>query len=120
MSVADATHQDSFEKPGCDAAIECSGGAHVIKDYLASIRSQDTVVLDGLSKTKVEIDPSDPVIRDIHPQGSLCSPTTLWPRVYSMITGGKLQVDKLVDAVTPLERLSKMASSPCLTPTARC
>ncbi|MCB1431243.1 MAG: alcohol dehydrogenase catalytic domain-containing protein [Alphaproteobacteria bacterium] len=114
--VRQTVREKTFEELGCDCAIECSGNPRAISDCIASLRSQGTAVLVGLSNAKVEIDPFEMIIRDIRLQGSLCYPTTLWPRVYSMIQSGKLPVDRVVDAEIALDDLIEKGFEPLLDP----
>ena len=74
------------------------------------------MVLIGLTKAKVEISPFDLIVRDIRLQGSLCYPTTLWPRVFSLITSGKLAVEKLIDREIPLQDIVHEGFEPLLDP----
>ena len=107
---------NTFEGLGCDAAIECAGNPRAISDCIAAVRPQGTVVLIGLTNSKIEISPFDLIVRDIRLQGSLCYPTTLWPRIYAMIESGRLPVDQLVDDVIPLTDLVDKGFEPLLDP----
>ena len=108
--------ENTFEGLGCDAAIECAGHPQAIKDCVNSLRSGGTVVLIGLTNANVELSPFDLIIRDIRIQGSLCYPTTLWPRIYSMIKNGLLPVDKLIDAEISLSNLVENGFKPLIDP----
>ena len=74
-------------------------------------------MLIGLTNAKVELSPFDLIVRDIRLQGSLCYPTTLWPRIYAMIESGKLPAAKLIDAIIPLNDLVEEGFKPLLDPT---
>ena len=106
----------TFEGLGCDSAIECAGNPRAIVDCVAAVRPQGTVVLVGLTNAKVELSPFDLIVRDIRVQGSLCYPTTLWPRIYAMIESGKLPVAKLIDAIIPLTHIVEGGFKPLLDP----
>ncbi|RUW96891.1 zinc-binding dehydrogenase, partial [Mesorhizobium sp. M8A.F.Ca.ET.059.01.1.1] len=93
-----------------------AGNPRAISDCLSAVRPQGTVVLIGLTNSKVEISPFDLIVRDIRLQGSLCYPTSLWPRVFSMIESGRLPVDQLVDAVISLDELVDKGFEPLLDP----
>ena len=75
-----------------------------------------TVVLVGLTNAKVELSPFDLIVRNIRLQGSLCYPTTLWPRIYSMFESGRLSADKLIDSEIALGDLVKDGFEPLLDP----
>ena len=115
--LAATLHAKTFEGLGCDAAIECAGNPRAINDCVAAVRPQGTVVLIGLTNAKVELSPFDLIVRDIRLQGSLCYPTTLWPRIYAMIESGKLPAAKLIDAIIPLNDLVEEGFKPLLDPT---
>lgn len=115
-SLASSISRETFEGLGCDAAIECAGSPRAISDCLSAVRPQGTVVLIGLTNSKVEISPFDLIVRDIRLQGSLCYPTSLWPRVFSMIGSGRLPVDQLVDSAISLDELVDKGFEPLLDP----
>ena len=108
--------EKTFEGLGCDAAIECAGNPRAIADCIAAVRPRGTVVLVGLTSAKAEISPLDLIVRDVRIQGSLCYPTTLWPRIYAMIESGKLPAARLIDAVIPLKNLVEDGFKPLLDP----
>ena len=108
--------QETFEGLGCDAAIECAGNPRAINDCIAAVRPRGTVVLIGLTNAKAEISPFDLIVRDIRLQGSLCYPTTLWPRIYAMIESGRLPVTILIDEVVPLGDLIEKGFEPLVDP----
>ena len=115
-NVSEFVRDNTFEGLGCDAAIECAGHPKAIADCLGSVRSCGTVVLVGLTNAKVELSPFDLIVRNIRLQGSLCYPTILWPRIYSMIENGRLPVDKLIDSEIALGDLVKDGFEPLLDP----
>jgi (R,R)-butanediol dehydrogenase/meso-butanediol dehydrogenase/diacetyl reductase len=106
----------TFEGLGCDAAVECTGNPRAVEDCIAAVRPRGIVVLLGLTKAKVEISPFDLIVRDLRLQGSLCYPTTLWPRIYAMIESGKLPVARLIDGIVPLKDLVEAGFKPLLDP----
>lgn len=114
--LAEFVRGNTFEGLGCDVAVECAGNSRAIADCIAAVRSRGTVVLIGLSGDKVELSPFDLIMRDIRIQGSLCYPTTLWPRVHAMIANGQLPVEKLVDSRIPLDRIVDEGFEPLLDP----
>jgi (R,R)-butanediol dehydrogenase/meso-butanediol dehydrogenase/diacetyl reductase len=115
-NVSEFVRDNTFEGLGCDASIECAGHPKAIADCLGSLRPCGTVVLVGLTTAKVELSPFDLIVRNIRLQGSLCYPTTLWPRIYSMIENGRLPVAELVDAEIGLGGLVKDGFEPLLNP----
>ena len=115
-NVSEFVRDNTFEGLGCDASIECAGHPKAIADCLGSVRPCGTVVLVGLTNAKVELSPFDLIVRNIRLQGSLCYPTTLWPRIYSMIENGRLPVDKLRDSEIGLGDLVKEGFEPLLDP----
>lgn len=106
----------TFEALGCDVAIECAGNPRAITDCVKSVRPLGVVVLIGLTHSKVELSPFDLITRGIRIQGSLCYPTTLWPRVFAMIESGRLQVDRLIDETIPLHSLVDEGFKPLMDP----
>lgn len=115
-NVSEFVRDNTFEGLGCGASVECAGHPTAIADCLSSVRSSGTVVLVGLTNAKVELSPFDLIVQNIRLQGSLCYPTTLWPRIYSMIENGRLPVDELVDGEIGLEGLVKHGFEPLLNP----
>ena len=73
-------------------------------------------MLIGLTNANVDLSPFDLIIRDIRIKGSLCYPTTLWPRIYSMIRSGLLPVEKLIDAEISLLNLVEDGFKPLIDP----
>ena len=114
--LADFIREHTFERLGCDSAIECAGNPRAIADCIKSVRSQATVVLVGLTNAKAEFSPFDLITRDIRLQGSLCYPTTLWPRVYAMIESGRLPVERLIDDTIALDDIVEKGFKPLLDP----
>ena len=74
------------------------------------------MVLVGLTNAKVEFSPFDLITRDIRLQGSLCYPTTLWPRVYAMIESGRLPVERLIDDTIALDDIVEKGFKPLMDP----
>lgn len=116
VDLAEYIRSHTFEGLGCDAAIECAGNTRAINDSVAALRPQGTIVLVGLTHNRVSFDPFDLIVRDIRIQGSLCYPTTLWPRIYAMIESGKLPVERLIDDTIVLEDLVENGFVPLLDP----
>ncbi|WP_237352749.1 hypothetical protein [Rhizobium leguminosarum] len=85
-------------------------------DCIKAVRPQATVVLIGLTNAKVEFSPFDLITRDIRLQGSLCYPTTLWPRIYSMIESGRLPVERLIDETISVDDIIEKGFKPLLDP----
>lgn len=106
----------TFEGLGFDAAVECAGNPRAIADCVRSVRPRATIVLIGLTHAKAEFSPFDLITRDIRIQGSLCYPTTLWPRMYSMIENGRLPVERLIDEKIRIEDIVAKGFSPLLDP----
>ena len=115
-NVSEFVRDNTFEGLGCDASIECAGHPRAIADCLSSVRACGTVVLVGLTAAKIELSPFDLIVRNVRLQGSLCYPTTLWPRIYSMIENGRFPVDELIDAEIGLGGLVKGGFEPLLNP----
>ena len=116
VDLAEFIRSNTFEGLGCDAAIECAGNTRAISDSIAALRPRGTIVLVGLTHNRVSLNPFDIIVRDIRIQGSLCYPTTLWPRIYAMIESGRLPVERLVDDTIALEDLVEKGFVPLLDP----
>lgn len=112
----DFAREHTFEGLGFDAAIECAGNPSAIADCIKSVRPRATVVLVGLTFNKIELSPVDLILRDIRLQGSLCYPTTLWPRIYAMIESGRLPVERLIDDTIPIDDIVEKGFKPLLDP----
>lgn len=117
VSLGDVIREQTFEGLGCDVAIECAGNPRAITDCVNALRPQGVLVLVGLTHTKVELSPFDLITRDIRIQGSLCYPTTLWPRIFAMIESGKLPVERLIDGVIGIDMIVEEGFKPLLDPT---
>lgn len=113
-SLVDTIKTQTFEELGCDAAVECAGNPRAITDCVSAVRPRGTVVLVGLTHAKVELSPFDLITRDIRLQGSLCYPTTLWPRIYAMIESGLLPVERLIDGTIAIDDLVEWGFKPLL------
>ncbi|XNY04240.1 alcohol dehydrogenase catalytic domain-containing protein (plasmid) [Sinorhizobium meliloti] len=116
VSLGQFARDNTFEGLGFDAAIECAGNPRAITDCIKAVRPQATVVLIGLTNAKVEFSPFDLITRDIRLQGSLCYPTTLWPRIYSMIESGRLPVERLIDETISVDDIIEKGFKPLLDP----
>ncbi|OCJ57615.1 zinc-binding dehydrogenase, partial [Agrobacterium tumefaciens] len=117
VSLSQFARDNTFEGLGFDVAIECAGNPRAITDCIKAVRPQATVVLIGLTNAKVEFSPFDLITRDIRLQGSLCYPTTLWPRVYSMIESGRMPVERLIDETISVDNIVERGFKPLLDPT---
>ena len=106
----------TFEGLGCDVAIECAGHPRAIADCIKSVRPMGTVVLIGLTHATAEFSPFDVITRGIRIQGSLCYPTTLWPRIFAMIESGRLPVERLIDSTISLGALVEDGFKPLMDP----
>ncbi|WCA62324.1 alcohol dehydrogenase catalytic domain-containing protein (plasmid) [Agrobacterium tumefaciens] len=116
VSLSQFARDNTFEGLGFDVAIECAGNPRAITDCIKAVRPQATVVLIGLTNAKVEFSPFDLITRDIRLQGSLCYPTTLWPRVYSMIESGRMPVERLIDETISVDNIVEKGFKPLLDP----
>lgn len=113
---AEFIRANTFEGLGVDAAVECAGNPRAIRDCVAAVRPRGIVVLVGLTKVPVELNPFDLIVRDIRIQGSLCYPQPLWPRVYAMIESGRFPVESLIDTEIALDDLVEKGFEPLLDP----
>lgn len=116
ISLGQSVREMTFEGLGCDVAIECAGNPRAIADCIKSVRPMGTVVLVGLTHAPVEFSPFDVITRGIRIQGSLCYPTTLWPRIFAMIESGRLPVERLIDSTISLDALVEDGFKPLMDP----
>ena len=116
VSLEQVARESTFEGLGFDAAIECAGNPRAIADCIKAVRPRATVVLIGLTNAKAEFSPFDLITRDIRLQGSLCYPTTLWPRIYAMIESGRLPVARLIDETITVDDIVEKGFKTLLDP----
>jgi (R,R)-butanediol dehydrogenase/meso-butanediol dehydrogenase/diacetyl reductase len=102
---------------GVDAVIECSGNERALQTALASVRSAGTVAQTGLHTRPAAIDPMVLSEHDITLAGTWCYPVTDWPRIISLIAGGRLPVEKVVSARISMEDIVEKGFETLLSPT---
>jgi (R,R)-butanediol dehydrogenase/meso-butanediol dehydrogenase/diacetyl reductase len=90
--VRDATE----EGVGVDSAIECAGNEAALNTCIDAVRNRGTVTQVGLHVKRASVDPALWALKDITVEATWCYPVTMWPRVVSLIEGGKLPVERIV------------------------
>ena len=93
MQVARDQTEDGV---GLDVALECVGAEASLNTCVDVVRRQGTVVQVGLHIRRASIDAMQWALKDITLEATWCYPTTIWPRVASMISAGILPVEKIV------------------------
>lgn len=90
------------EGRGADVALEAVGATDPIRTAIASVRKGGTVTLIGNIAPKIEL-PLQPVVtRQIRLQGS-CASSGEYPACIDLLASGKIRVDSMISARTPLE-----------------
>jgi L-iditol 2-dehydrogenase len=88
---------------GVDAAYEAVGSTPTVKSAIESTRKGGHVTLIGNVTPTVEIPLQTVVSRELTLQGSAAS-SGEYPRCIELLAGGKVEVDRLITAVAPLEQ----------------
>lgn len=102
---------------GVDAVIECSGNEIALQTALASVRAAGSVSQTGLHTRPAAIDPMVLSERDITLRGTWCYPVTDWPRIISLIGGGRLDVERVVSARIDMGDIVEKGFETLLSPT---
>ncbi len=87
---------------GADAVLEAVGATEPIKTAIASVRKGGTVTLIGNFSPTIELPLQQVVTRQIRLQGS-CGSAGEYPLCIELMASGKIRVDNLISARTPLE-----------------
>jgi len=87
---------------GADAALEAVGATDPIKTAIASVRKGGSVTLIGNIAPKIELPLQSVVTRQIRLQGS-CASSGEYPACIELLSSGKIKVDTMISARTPLE-----------------
>ncbi len=102
---------------GVDAVIECSGNEIALQTALAAVRAAGSVSQTGLHTRPAAIDPMVLSERDITLRGTWCYPVTDWPRIISLIGGGRLDVEQVVSARIDMGDIVEKGFETLLSPT---
>ena len=102
---------------GVDAVIECSGNEIALQTALASVRASGNISQTGLHTRPASIDPMVLSERDITLRGTWCYPVTDWPRIISLIGGGRMDVEQVVSARIDMADIVEKGFETLLSPT---
>jgi L-iditol 2-dehydrogenase len=87
---------------GADAVLEAVGMTAPIQTAIAAVRKGGTVTLIGNFNAQIELPLQQVVTRQIRLQGS-CASAGEYPKCIELMASGKIRVDNLISAYTPLE-----------------
>jgi L-iditol 2-dehydrogenase len=87
---------------GADAVLEAVGMTAPIRTAVAAVRKGGTVTLIGNFSADIELPLQQVVTRQIRLQGS-CASAGEYPKCIELMASGKIRVDNLISARTPLE-----------------
>lgn len=83
---------------GVDVAFECVGLEASLNACVKAVRRRGTVVQVGLHMRPASVDAMLWALKDITLEATWCYPTTIWPRIATMIAAGLFPVEKIVTA----------------------
>jgi len=87
-----------------DVVLECSGSPGAFAAALKAVRAGGRVgVLGYYSDERVEIRPSDIMMRDLEVIGAVC-PTGTWETALELLAAGRVDTEALITHVLPLEQ----------------
>jgi L-iditol 2-dehydrogenase len=87
---------------GADAALEAVGMTAPIQTAISSVRKGGTVTLIGNFSGQIDLPLQQVVTRQIRLQGS-CASAGEYPQCIDLMASGRIRVDDLISAYTPLE-----------------
>jgi L-iditol 2-dehydrogenase len=87
---------------GADAVLEAVGMTAPIQTAISSVRKGGTVTLIGNFSGQIDLPLQQVVTRQIRLQGS-CASAGEYPKCIELMASGKIRVDNLISAYTPLE-----------------
>jgi L-iditol 2-dehydrogenase len=87
---------------GADAVLEAVGMTAPIQTAIASVRKGGTVTLIGNFSGQIDLPLQQVVTRQIRLQGS-CASAGEYPKCIELMATGKIRVDNLISAYSPLE-----------------
>lgn len=97
-----AAVRELTEGRGADAAFECVGVEATVRAAVLSVRKGGCVTLVGNLAQDVSLPLQSVVTRQIRLQGS-CASAGEYPECLELIASGKVNVDRFISAVAPLE-----------------
>jgi 2-desacetyl-2-hydroxyethyl bacteriochlorophyllide A dehydrogenase len=90
-----------------DVVLECSGSPRAFAAALRAVRPGGRVgVLGYYSDDRVEVRPSDIMMRDLEIIGAVC-PTGTWDHAIELLATGRVDTEALITHVLPLERFDE-------------
>lgn len=96
--VATFVRDHTEEGVGVDVALECVGLEASLNACVKAVRRRGTVVQVGLHMRPASIDAMLWALKDITVEATWCYPTTVWPRIATMIAAGLYSVEQIVTA----------------------
>jgi threonine dehydrogenase-like Zn-dependent dehydrogenase len=102
-----------FTSGGPDVVIECAGNSKAVELAVNLPKRGGRVIIFGLSgkKDTVNINLQDFFLKELSIKGSLLNPFT-FSRSVELLVNKKIQAGKLKAALSPLEELKDILSSP--------
>ena len=88
--------------PGTDVFIEATGVGAVLEQTIGLARPGGTVVVVGVHKGPIELDPLTLMMKELRLLGSMAYPDE-FPQVAEMLTSGKVNVSPMITHRFPLE-----------------
>jgi L-iditol 2-dehydrogenase len=87
---------------GADAVLEAVGMTEPIRTAIAAVRKGGAVTLIGNFSAQIDLPLQQVVTRQIRLQGS-CASAGEYPKCIELMASGRIRVDNLISACTPLE-----------------
>jgi (R,R)-butanediol dehydrogenase/meso-butanediol dehydrogenase/diacetyl reductase len=103
--VAAAGRDVTEDGVGVDVALECVGAEASLNTCVNAVRRQGVVVQVGLHIKPASVDAMLWALKDITVEATWCYPTTVWPRIASMIATGNFPVEKIVTKTIAAEQV---------------
>jgi (R,R)-butanediol dehydrogenase / meso-butanediol dehydrogenase / diacetyl reductase len=104
---------------GVDVALECVGLEASLNACAGAVRRRGTVVQVGLHMQPASIHAMLWALKDITLEATWCYPTTVWPRIASMIAAGLFPVEEIVTSTIDPSDVVKNGFDELLNPSGR-
>jgi (R,R)-butanediol dehydrogenase / meso-butanediol dehydrogenase / diacetyl reductase len=117
QDVAAYVRERTEDGVGVDVALECVGAQASLNTCADAVRKRGTVVQVGLHIRPAQIDAMQWALKDITCEATWCYPTTIWPRIVSMVGAGIFPVEKIVTAKIAADNAVAMGFEALLDPT---
>jgi (R,R)-butanediol dehydrogenase/meso-butanediol dehydrogenase/diacetyl reductase len=96
VDVPTVVKDHTEEGVGVDVALECVGLEASLNSCAKAVRKRGKVVQVGLHVKPASIDAMLWALKDITLEATWCYPTTVWPRITSMIAADLYPVEQIV------------------------